>query len=109
MGVRPPTDDVDEEPDVIEFGIAALDARLEDAEIEFPVTAEALASQYGQTEIPYDAAGNAMTLGNALAETTETEFESEQALLNALHPIFEQKRESASTSILAQLRALVPF
>ena len=39
MGVRPPTNDTDDEPDVIDFGIAALDARLEDRDVSFPTTA----------------------------------------------------------------------
>lgn len=109
MGVRPPTDDVDEEPDVVEFGIAALDARLADADVEFPATAEELDSRFGHTEVPYDATGHTMTVSEALEAADRRRFESEQDLLNALHPVFERKREAASTSLLAQLRALVPF
>jgi hypothetical protein len=50
-----------------------------------------------------------MTLSEALDETTATEFDNEQELLNNLHPIFERKREATRNSILSQLRALVPF
>jgi hypothetical protein len=109
MGVRPPSDDIDDGPDVVEFGIAALDARLSDANISFPATVEELDAEYGHTDIPYDAGGNTMTFGAALEEADQREFESEQDLLNALHPVFERRREAASTSIIAQLRALVPF
>jgi len=38
MGMRQPRDDEDE-PAVIEFGIAALDARLSEAEVTFPADA----------------------------------------------------------------------
>jgi len=109
MGVRPPTDDVEEEPDVVEFGIAALDARLESADVSFPTTASELDDRFGHTDIPYDAAGNTMAFSDALAAADREQFESEQDLLNALHPVFENKRQAASTSIVSRLRALVPF
>mgnify|MGYP000442277293 CR=1 FL=1 len=109
MGVRPPSDDIDEEPDVVEFGIAALDARLTDAAVEFPATADELDDRLGDVEIPYDAAGHTVTFGDALAEAGRERFESGRDLLNALHPVFERKRQSASTGFLSQLRALVPF
>jgi hypothetical protein len=109
MGVRPPSNDVDDEPDVIEFGIAALDARLESSDVEFPATAPELRAEFGNTQIPFDAAGNTMALGEALDAVEQDRFETEQDLLNAVHPVFERKRDAASTSLLAQLRALVPF
>ncbi len=109
MGVRPPSNDVDDEPDVVEFGIAAMDARLEDAELRYPVSAAELAEEYGHTEVPFDAAGNSMTIGDALAEADRDRFDSQQDLLNALHPVFERKRQAASNSLIAQLRTLVPF
>jgi hypothetical protein len=109
MGVQPPSNDVDEEPDVIEFGIAALDARLEELEVSFPADADRLRREYGSIAVPIDAAGTEITLADALGATDREEFGSEQDLLNALHPVFEQQRERASRSILAQLRALVPF
>lgn len=108
MGVRPPAND-DSEPDVIEFGIAALDARLSDAEIDYPTDAQTLVDEIGHLEIPYDAAGHTMRVETALAEANEREFEHEQSLLNALHPVFEAKRAATGNSLLAQLRSLVPF
>jgi len=108
MGVRPPADD-DETPDVIEFGIAALDASLSDAEVEYPTDVQTLVGEIGHLEVPYDAAGHSVRVEAALAETNKRQFEHEQELLNALHPVFEAKREATGNSILAQLRSLVPF
>lgn len=109
MGVRPPANDSGEKPESIEFGIAALDARLEQLDVSFPVDAETLARSHGDMRIPVDPAGNKIVLKDALAACEESEFESEQALLNALHPVFEQKRERMSNSLFGQLRSLLPF
>jgi len=109
MGVQPPANDLEEEPDVIEFGIAALDARLEELDVSFPSEAERLREEYGSVTVPIDAAGSEITLADALDGTDQREFDSEQDLLNALHPVFEERREKASRSVLARLRALVPF
>jgi len=102
-------DDVDEEPDVIEFGIAALDARLESAAVTFPTTAAELDERFGHTDVPYDAAGNTIAFSDALSAANQERFDSERDLLNALHPVFEEKRQAASASIVSRLRALVPF
>lgn len=109
MGVRPPSNDVDDEPDVVEFGIAALDARLEEANVTYPVSAAELDDEYGHREVPFDAAGHTVTIGEALREVDRESFDSQADLLNELHPVFERKRQAASNSLLAQLRALVPF
>ena len=109
MGVQPPTDDIDDGPDVVEFGIAALDARISELPVEFPVESQTLASEYGDVSVPVDVAGNELRLDDALSETPRERFENQRELLNALHPVFEKRRENASRSILAQLRALVPF
>jgi hypothetical protein len=108
MGVRPPQQD-DDEPDAIEFGIAALDARVSEAEISFPADADTVVTALGDTKVPYNAVGNEISIGDAIDRSGKSYFESEQELLNALHPVFEELRESASNSILMQLRALVPF
>lgn len=109
MGVRPPSDDIDDEPDVVEFGIAALDARLESREIGFPIDAETLVDQHGDVSIPVDAAGHETSLAAAVESTDRGRFESEAELLEALHPVFEAKREAVSRSILARLRGLLPI
>lgn len=108
MGVRPPQQD-DDEPDAIEFGIAALDARLSETDVRYPADRETLVTALGGSKIPYNAAGNTVAIGEAIDRAGRSQFESEQDLLNTLHPIFEEMRESASSSILMQLRALVPF
>lgn len=108
MGVQPPTDD-SSEPTSIEFGIAALDAKLADYDISYPASAEEVRERIGHVAVPYDPAGNKMTVDDALDRATLTRFENEQDLLNTLHPVFEQKRTEAATTLLAQLRSLVPF
>lgn len=108
MGMRPPSDD-DDEPDVVEFGIAALDARLSEADVTFPTDARSLANRHGHVEIPFDAAGHSVTLENALADAETSEFDDQRELMNALHPVFEAKRAATRNSLLAQFRALLPF
>lgn len=109
MGVRPPANDDDDGPEVIEFGIAALDATLSDADVTYPTDAQSLTNQLGHVEVPYDASGHTMTLEEALSNADRRTFEHEQELLNALHPVFEAKREATGNSLLAQLRSLIPF
>lgn len=109
MGVRPPADGPDREPDTVSFGIAALDARLEEANLTYPVEEEALVRSLGDPEIPYDPAGNTVSLSEALDRSHMSRFTSEQELLNALHPVFESYRQGAGGGIVAQLRSLLPF
>jgi len=108
MGVQPPADDTDE-PTAIEFGLAALDAKLSEETIDYPATAREVREQAGHIEVPYDSAGHSVTVAEALEMATATRFDSEQELFNALHPAFERKREATANSLLTQLRALVPF
>ena len=109
MGVRPPANDTDDEPDVVEFGIAALDARLEDRDISFPASAAELEASHGDLSVSVDPAGHEITLREALAECENTEFDSRRDMLNALHPVFERKREKYSGGLFGTLRSLVPF
>ena len=108
MGVRPPQNN-DDEPDTITFGIAALDAHVEKADLEFPADAETVVAELGDPDIPYDAAGSTVSLSEALDQIHLQRFGSEQELLNTLHPVFESYRERAGNSLLGQLRALLPF
>jgi len=107
MGVRPPSNGTGTEPETIEFGIAALDARLDERNVSFPVSAADLDAAHGDISVAVDASGTTITLSDALAACDRHSFDSQQELLNALHPVFEAKRES--NSILDRLRALVPF
>jgi len=109
MGVRPPSDDIDDEPEIVEFGIAALDARLDERSVSFPATASELAAAHGDLYVAVDPAGHEISLQDALTECERGEFESQQDLLDALHPVFERKREKYSGRILGKLRALMPF
>jgi len=108
MAARPPSNDIDDEPEIVEFGIAALDARIEQREVAFPVTSPDLASTHGDLRVAVDPAGHELALDEALARCDREEFSSKQDLLNALHPVFEAERESGS-GILGRLRALVPL
>jgi hypothetical protein len=109
MGVQPPSDDIDDGPDVVEFGIAALDARIGELPVSFPVEKETLISDYGDVSVPVDAAGTELRLADALSDVPVQRFDTEQELLNTLHPVFEERRRNSSRSIIAQLRSLVPF
>jgi hypothetical protein len=109
MGVRPPANDTDDEPDVVEFGIAALDARLEDCDVSFPASTAELEAAHGDLSVSVDPAGHEITLREALAECENTEFDSRRGMLNALHPVFERKREKYSGGLFGTLRSLVPF
>ena len=109
MGVRPPQQDGDDEVETIAFGIAALDEHLERADLSFPTTERELVARLDDPDVPYDAKGNEMSLSAALAETHAAEFETRQELMNALHPVFEARRERANNSIVGQLRSLLPF
>jgi len=108
MAARPPPNGEDDEPEIVEFGIAALDARVQEWELSFPVTATGLAETHGDVAVAVDPAGHEMTLREALARCDRESFDTRQELLNALHPVFESKRESGG-GVLGRLRALVPF
>lgn len=107
MGARPPQNNNDD-PEVIEFGIAAVDARLKNADLTFPATATEIVDEIGQSDIPYDAKGRSMSLEKAIQRTGKREFDNRQELLNSLHFIFEEQRNERS-GFLDQVRALLPF
>ncbi|ATW87169.1 hypothetical protein halTADL_0354 [Halohasta litchfieldiae] len=108
MGARPPQND-SSEPEVIEFGIAALSARLDEAAVEFPATSSELCAAVDDTAIPVDGAGNTMELETALQRLPQDRFDNESALLDMLHPVFEEYRKQAGDSIFGRLRTLLPF
>lgn len=109
MGVRPPQQGEDDEPETVAFGIAALDEHLNRGDVTFPSTEAELLETLDDPAVPYDAKGNEMRLSEALEQTHIGRFETRQELLNALHPVFEAKRERANSSIVGQLRSLLPF
>jgi hypothetical protein len=105
MGMRPSQDD-DEEPDSLTFGIAALDGRLDRAELAFPADGDEVVDALGNPEISYDPSGNSIALSEALEHTGKSHFDTEDELLDALHPVFEERRRSASTGLLDRLRSM---
>lgn len=106
MAARPPSNDLDDEPETVEFGIVALEARVEERGVSFPVSASELKAAHGDVSLAIDASGREMRLSEALKACDETEFETEQELLNAMYPVFEDRR---SSGIVGRLRSLLPF
>jgi len=109
MGVRPPSSGDDDNPDSIEFGIAAVDAHLKDSDLSFPATKDDVRAELGHERIPYDVHGNDVSLGEILEEVPTARFDSRQELLNDLHEPFEAHRRNRSGSVVAQVRSLLPF
>ena len=108
MGVRPPSGGSGER-EAVEFGIASLTPLVEDAEIEFPAGATEVVQALGDPKVPVDAKGRSMRLSSAIEETGHERFDSQRELLNALHPVFESRREAVSTGWLASIRNQLPF
>lgn len=107
MAIRPPQGGSGK-GESVEFGIAALNARLAEADVQFPATTEEILSGLGNTAVAYDAAGNTIDLRKALLEVEADSFESETELLNALYPVFEARRQGAANSLMGRLRSLLP-
>lgn len=107
MGVRPPSNDLDDDPDTVDFGIAALDAHLDRAELAFPATAEEVVRALGDPEVDYDPKGSAIALSSVLEDVDRDRFESRTDLLDALHPEFERRRRNAG-GVLSWFRSLFP-
>jgi hypothetical protein len=105
MGARPPQRN-SSAPDTIEFGIAALSARLDAARVQFPATEEEIVRAVDDTEIPCDASGTTVELEAVLDEVSRDRFDSEIQLLNLLHPVFEERRLSSSGGVVGRLRRL---
>ena len=108
MAARPPGGGDTAEPEAIEFGIAALDARLDEADVSFPATAAELGESLGDQEIPYDAQGRTLTVSEALDRVPQQRFENETAFLNALYPVFDRARRE-ERGVIASLRDILPF
>ena len=108
MGARPPQND-SSEPEVIEFGIAALSARLDEANVEFPATSSELCAAVDDTAIPVDGTGSTVDLQEALDRVPQDQFDNESTLLDLLHPVFEEHRAKAGDSVFGRLRTLLPF
>lgn len=108
MAARPPTGEDDDEPEAVTFGIAAVDEELDGADVTFPATASDVLDATGDPDVPYNVSGRTMPLSDALDETAKDSFGSRQELLDALHPVFEDRRQSAGPGIVEWLRGLLP-
>jgi hypothetical protein len=108
MAARPPGGGGSSEPEAIEFGIAVLDARIEEADVSFPATDTELLDALGDQEIPYDAKGRTIALSEALAQVPQTKFENETEFLDALYPVFDRRRREGG-GFFATLRDALPF
>jgi|AntDeeMetageno50_2_1112565.scaffolds.fasta_scaffold01292_6 hypothetical protein len=105
MAARPPQDDA-EEPDSLAFGIAALNDHLDRADLGFPAENDEIVRALGDPDVPCDPSGRSMALSVALDGVNRERFDSEDALLDALHPVFEERRQSSPTGLLDRLRSL---
>ena len=108
MAARPPGGGDTKEPEAIEFGIAALDARLDEADVSYPATSAEVRDALGDQEIPYDAQGRTIALSTALDRVPKERFENETELLDALYPVFDEAR-SEERGVIASLRDALPF
>lgn len=106
MAAPPPQGD-DAEAETIAFGIAAVDEALEATELSFPADADEILEATGDRDIPYDTRGRTIRLSTAIEESEGRHFDTRRELLNALHPVFEEKRDSSGLS--GWVRTLLPF
>lgn len=110
MGMRPPpADDGNGGAESVDFGIAALAAHLDGADLSFPATADEVAAALDDPEVAYDPHGNTVALSTALDRVDRERFDSESDIHDALHPVFEEYRTSTGTGVVAWLRARLPF
>ncbi|SNR24050.1 DUF5789 family protein [Halorubrum vacuolatum] len=109
MAARPPGGGDDtSEPEAIEFGIAALDARLDEADVSFPATDAEIVRALGDPKIPYDAKGRSMSLADAFDRIEKSRFENETELLDALYPVFDEARQQTG-GFFRGIRDALPF
>jgi len=108
MAARPPGNDGASEPEAIEFGIAVLGARLDDADLTYPATTNEVVDALENAAIPYDSKGRTIELASALEQVPATEFENETELLDALYPVFDDARRRRG-GFLGGLRDALPF
>jgi len=107
MGVRPPADDGEREEEAVTFGIAALDAHVRETELMFPADADEVIETLGDPEIECDPAGNTVALSTVLAEVEAETFERRRDLMNALHPVFERRRQSGNGGVFGWVRSVI--
>ncbi|AWB27633.1 hypothetical protein [Halococcoides cellulosivorans] len=104
MGIRPPQSDGVGDPDTVEFGIVAFDGLLSEADLTFPTDRDQVRATLAGRSIAVDPAGREVPVDDVLADLDDRTYESEGDLKNALHPIFEQRREEG-VDLLARVRS----
>jgi hypothetical protein len=108
MAARPPGNGGSAEPEAIEFGIAALNARLDESDLSFPATSQDVLRALDHPDVPYDSKGHTIDLSSALEEVPQSEFDNETELLDALYPVFDEARRSGG-GLLGGIRDALPF
>lgn len=108
MAARPPGGGGSSEPEAIEFGIAALNARLKQSDVSFPATGTEVVRALDNTAVPYDAKGRTIELTEALDRIPQSEFDNETEFLDALYPVFDDARRQGG-GFLGGLRDALPF
>lgn len=103
----PPSGRDADEPDAVAFGIAAVEAELESNDVTFPADAVEILQAIGDPDVPYDPWGDSIELSSAIDATGKQSFDSRREFLNALHPVFEAKRDGGGLS--GWLRSLLPL
>lgn len=110
MGVRQPPDGEEDDEEMVAFGIAALDARMDGADVSFPATGQEVSAALGNPAIEYDPQGHTVALAEVMAraDALDREFERRRELMNALHPVFEDLRTSSTPGFVQWIRSLLP-
>lgn len=109
MAIRPPPSNSGDSPDAVTFGIPEVDALLDETDLSFPARAEEVTDALGDADVAYDPQGHTVRLAEALDSTGRSRFETENDLLNALHPVLEDYRHSSSTGFVGWLRSVLPL
>lgn len=108
MAARPPGGGESAEPEAIEFGIAALSARLDESDLTYPATSQEVVRALGEPAIPYDSKGRSIELSSALETAPKSRFETETELLETLYPVFDDARRRRG-GFFDGLRDVLPF
>ena len=108
MAARPPPTGGDDEPNLVEFGIVALEPKLDERDVSFPASAAELAD-HSDIQVAVGPTGHELAFGEALSRCDREQFESKTELLDCLHPVFEAERQARSGGVIGRIRSALPF
>jgi len=108
MGVRTPRWE-DDDHDVGEFGIVALDSAWKKRSSPIPLRVRNSSTRSATRRFQSTPHGHIIALSTAIDRAGSDAFESEPALPNKLHPVFKAQRVETSIGVLGSLRAMLPF